>query len=205
MRTIAAAAIVVTVLATTGCTTAVSSIPSDFPSAAEERSVVVGRVELVWAKNGEGLWNAPAPALNFLRGDRLRIKAKNERTGRTFNVAALDKGPSSDFNVVLPYGRYRVEEVWTDALKTPLKATFEVPRSAAVYIGTFRFSGYQPSFAQRLLTMTMARGRWYVVNNADEVIQRFRERHPQLTPPVMQALATFGTPTTLTPQATAAD
>ena len=167
--------------------------------------MVVGRVELVWAKNGEGLWNAPLPALNFLRGDRLRIKAKNERTGRTFNIAALDKGPTSDFNVALPYGRYRVEEVWTEALKTPLKATFDVPRSGAVYIGTLRFSGYQPSFGQRLLTMTMARGRWYVVNNADEVIQRFRERHPQLTPPVMQALATFGTPTTLTPQASAAD
>ena len=205
MRTIAAAAIVVAVLATTGCTTAVSSIPGDFPSATEDRSVVVGRVELVWAKNGEGLWNAPPPALNFLRADRLRIKAKNERTGRTFNIAALDKGPSSDFNVVLPYGRYRIEEIWTDALKTPLKATFEVPRSGAVYIGTFRYSAYQPPFAQRLLTMTIARGRWSVVNNADEVIQRFRERHPQLTPPVMQALATFGTPTTVTPQASAAD
>jgi hypothetical protein len=203
MRTIAAAALALVLVSATGCATSVRSIPDDFATAPDERSIVIGRVELVWAQTGAGLWNAPHPALAFLRADRLQIKAKNERTGRTFYIGALDMGPASDFNVPLPYGQYRIDEIGTQQMRSPVKALFEVPRAAAVYVGTFRFSGYQPPFAQRLLTLSFARGQWSIVDGSDEAIPRFRARHPQLTQAVVSSLATVGGAGT--PQARSSD
>jgi hypothetical protein len=177
--------------ALTACVTPVRSIPSDFRPAAESGTIVLGRVEIVWADSGEGLWkNLETPGLQFLRGDRMQLAVEHERTGRKYNIGAVDMGPLSDFYVPLPQGRYRLEQIWTSHLKFPVKATIDVPTVPAVYVGTLRFAGHRTSFGERLL-LTMARGRWTVEDTSDAVVARFRRHYPRLTDPVVPAPVTF--------------
>jgi len=179
--------------ALTACVTPVSSIPSDFRPAADSGTIVIGRVEIIRADTGAALWrDIETPALQFLRSDRMRLAVAHEGSGRKYNIAALDKGPISDFNVVLPPGRYRLDEIWTSALKFPVKATMDVPAAPAVYVGTLRFTGNLAPLGQRLL-MTMYRGRWTVEDTSESVIARFRQQNPRLTELVVPAPMTFAT------------
>lgn len=171
-------------LGATGCVTRLQSIPNDFQAGGERRTVVIGRVEVL-RDTGEPYWKVPPSFMAF--GEQMKLRAKNEDSGRIYVLTAAEPGAASDFYVAAPPGRYRVMEVLVRNLHATVPVTFDVPDAPTVYVGTLRFSGRDASFGARLLG-TMASGRWSVEDTQDAVMERFRARYPRLTEPVVPSL-----------------
>ncbi len=149
---------------------------------------MIGRVDVLDDK-GKPLWSPDA--IDWLRY-RLAIRLKiADEGGNTYWIPGVDRGGVTDFYVTLPPGRYRITELSTFDLHAKLPGTFDVPTDPVVYIGTLRFVGRDGSFAERMVGR-YASGGWMIVDTGSSVVDRFRQRYPRATEPVVSSLMRLG-------------
>jgi hypothetical protein len=176
-----------------GCSVHARSVPTGFElSAASNTGVAIGRLDA-----GAAVRNGVEP-----KGDpSLRQEVVHLETGRAYLLPFAGNGLAQDFEVVLPAGRYQLDDGRADSgtRGTGLSVgswwdtgvEFEVRAGGVTCVGKLVVSSRQHFLGAILSLGRGASISWVVQDECEGIISRFGADHPELGEPTT-ALASGG-------------
>ena len=179
-------AIVILLLALSGCATTLHTIPTNFSLGGSEESIVIGHLIIDWGVK---------PIEFFDRHETMPLTVKNESSGKSYAIVCDEGGSDSRFFVVLPVGRYRISQLvkgrneWGGWLN-PL-GHFEVGAGQVVYIGALKW--VQSKLSTTIIAGVLTGGHFFpgslfVEDTYEEDAYSFRERYPHIDQQIVKSI-----------------